>query len=176
MAPDLLSTIRREIDERLSELHPLLAERERLLGAIQALEAAAAADAGSEIVPESVAAEPPMPVKPARRQTRLGGARRGSAAGVIEQVASGPAKVATAKRKVAKPAAEEKPERVARGVVRETILAALDHGSHTVSELAVVTAMSGPSINSNLRKLVAEGAVVKTEREGKAAWALPDAV
>jgi hypothetical protein len=36
--------------------------------------------------------------------------------------------------------------------------------------------MSGPSINGNLRKLVAEGAVVKTEREGKAAWALPGAV
>jgi hypothetical protein len=175
MAPDLLSTIRREIDERLSELRPLLAERERLLGAIQALEEAAAA-ASSELVPESVAAESPLLVKPARRQARLGGARRGSAVGVIERVASGPAEVATAKRKAAKPAAEDKPERTARGVARETILAALDHGSHTVSELAVVTAMSGPSINGNLRKLVAEGAVVKTEREGKAAWALQDAV
>lgn len=174
MAPDLLSTIRREIDERLSELRPLLAERERLLGAIQALEEAAAAS--SELVPESVAAESPLLVKPARRQARLGGARRGSAVGVIERVASGPAEVATAKRKAAKPAAEDKPERTARGVARETILAALDHGSHTVSELAVVTAMSGPSINGNLRKLVAEGAVVKTEREGKAAWALQDAV
>ena len=30
MAPDLLSMIRREIDERLSELRPLLAEQERL--------------------------------------------------------------------------------------------------------------------------------------------------
>jgi hypothetical protein len=176
MATDLLSTICREIDERLNELRPLLAEQEQLLGAIQALEEAEAAEASSKLVPESVAAEPPTPVKPARRKTRLGGARRGSAAGAIERAASGPAKVATAKRKVAKPAAEEKPERVARGVVRETILAALDHGSHTVSELAVVTAMSGPSINGNLRKLVAEGAIVKTEREGKAAWALPDAV
>ena len=36
----------------------------------------------------------------------------------------------------------------------------------------MVTAMSGPSINGNLRKLVSAGAVVKTEREGKAAWAL----
>jgi DNA-binding transcriptional ArsR family regulator len=68
-----------------------------------------------------------------------------------------------------------KPERAARGAAREAILAALDHGSHTVGELAVVTAMSGPNINGNLRKLVSEGAVVKTEREGKAAWALPDA-
>jgi hypothetical protein len=177
MAPDLLSTIRREIDERLSELRPLLAERERLLGATQALEEAAVAEAGSGLVPESVVVEPPTPVKRARRQARLGGVRRGSA-GAIERAASGPVKVTTttAKRKVAKPAGEDKPERAARGVARETILAALDHGSHTVSELAVVTAMSGPSINSTLRKLVAEGAVVKTEREGKAAWALPDAV
>jgi hypothetical protein len=175
MAPDLLSTISREIDERLSELRPLLAEREQLLGAIRALEEAAAAETSSELVPESVAAESPTPVKPARRQTRLGGARRGSAAGAIERAASGPSKVASAKRKLAKPAAEGNPERAVRGVARETILAALDHGSHTVSELAVVTAMSGPSINGNLRKLVAEGAVVKTEREGKAAWALPDA-
>jgi hypothetical protein len=45
-----------------------------------------------------------------------------------------------------------------------------------VGELTVVTATSGPNINGNLRKLVSEGAVVKTEREGKAAWALPESV
>jgi hypothetical protein len=176
MATDLLSTICREIDERLNELRPFLAEQEQLLGAIQALEEAEAVEASSELVPEPVAVESPTPVKPARRKTRLGGARRGSAAGAIERAASRQAKVTTAKRKVVKPAAQEKPERAARGVARETILAALDHGSHTVSELAVVTAMSGPNINANLRKLVAEGAIVKTEREGKAAWALPDGV
>ncbi|HTB50139.1 MAG TPA: helix-turn-helix domain-containing protein [Solirubrobacteraceae bacterium] len=69
-----------------------------------------------------------------------------------------------------------KPGRATRSVARETILDALEHGSHTVGELTVVTAMSGPNINGSLRKLVAEGAVIKTEREGKAAWALPDAV
>jgi DNA-binding transcriptional ArsR family regulator len=177
MAPDLLSTIRREIDERLSELRPRLAEREQLLGAIQALEETAAAQDSSELVPEPVAAEPSMPVKPARRKTRLGAARRGSAAGVIERAASAPEQVTTAKRKVAKPAAEEepKPARAVRGAAREAILAALDHGSHTVGELAVVTAMSAPNINGNLRRLAAEGAVVKTEREGKSAWALPGA-
>jgi hypothetical protein len=175
MAPDLLSTIRREIDERLSELRPLLAERDRLLGAVEALEAAAS-KAGSASVPEPVAVEPPAPAKLTRR-ARLGAARRGSAAGAIEQATSAPATTTvTAERKVAKSAAKDKPERAVRGAARETILAALDHGSHTVSELAVVTAMSGPSINGNLRTLVAEGAVVKIEREGKAAWALPDAV
>jgi hypothetical protein len=43
-----------------------------------------------------------------------------------------------------------------------------------VGELVVVTAMSGPNVNGNLRRLVAEGAVIKTEREGKTAWSLPD--
>ena len=37
MATDLLSTICREIDERLTELRPLLAERQRLLVAADAL-------------------------------------------------------------------------------------------------------------------------------------------
>ena len=37
MAPDLLSTIGREIDERLNELRPLLAEHEQLLVAADAL-------------------------------------------------------------------------------------------------------------------------------------------
>ena len=181
MAPDLLSTIRREIDERLSELRPLLAERERLLGAVQALEEATA-ETSSTFVPESV--ESVAPAKPTQRRTRLGSARRGSAAGAIERVASGRAGGATAELEVKKStakdkperAAKDKPERAARGAAREAILAALDHGSHTVGELAVVTAMSGPSINGNLRKLVAEGAVVKTEREGKAAWALSDSL
>jgi DNA-binding MarR family transcriptional regulator len=54
------------------------------------------------------------------------------------------------------------------------ILAALEHGSHTVSELAVVTAMSGAIINNNLRRLQQAGAITRTKREGdgKAAYAL----
>jgi DNA-binding HxlR family transcriptional regulator len=59
-------------------------------------------------------------------------------------------------------------------VAREAILGALEHGSHTVGELVVVTAMSTATINGNLRRLQAEGVVVKAEREGKAAWALLD--
>jgi hypothetical protein len=187
MAPDLLSTIRLEIDERLSELRPLLAEYERLVGAAEAL--FATGRDGSVAVAKSAA-----PAKRAQRKTRVGAGRRGSAAGVIELAAAGPADTAvegqvdseSAKRleaadvqRVAAPmrsAAKPKPERAARGAAREAIVAALEHGSHTVGELAVVTAMSGPNINGNLRKLVSEGAVVKTEREGKAAWALPDAV
>jgi DNA-binding transcriptional ArsR family regulator len=73
-------------------------------------------------------------------------------------------------------AARSKPGRAARGAAREAILAALEHGSHTVGELAVVTAMSGPNINGNMRRLLDDGVVVKTEREGKIAWALSDTV
>jgi len=184
MAPDLLSTIRHEIDMRLSELRPLLDEHERLLDAAAALEIA-----GREL---DVSDTSPAP-KGGSRRARIGVAKRGSAAGAINLAAAGPATDAPERaaaeqprersstrlngkpRSAARPsrgAADPKPERVSRDVARETILAALEHGSHTVSELAVVTAMSGPSINGNLRKLVSAGAVVKTEREGKAAWAL----
>ncbi len=185
MAPDLLSTICYEIDERLSELRPLLDEHERLLDAASALEMA-----GGELDVSGASSA----VKGGSRRARVGTARRGSAAGAIKLAAAGLATDAleppaaeqspgggsstrpdAKPRSVARPSrqvADPKPERVSRDVARETILAALEHGSHTVGELAVVTAMSGPSINGNLRKLVSAGAVVKTEREGKAAWAL----
>ncbi|MGA9314972.1 MAG: helix-turn-helix domain-containing protein [Solirubrobacteraceae bacterium] len=180
MAPDLLSTIRREIDERLSELRPLLAEQERLLSAVEALEVARdQSDATS--VSEPAVTKPAAPAKSVsakaiRRRARRPATRRGSAVGAIELAVTGPVGVAIEGGNGKEPTVKDKPERSARGVVREVILAALDHGSHTVGELAMVTAMSGPNINGNLRKLVAEGAVVKTEREGKAAWALAAAV
>jgi DNA-binding transcriptional ArsR family regulator len=190
MASDLLSTIRREIDERLSELRPLLAEQEQLLVAADAL---AATDRGDSAEATSTVVAP----KRARRGARSDVARRGSPAGAIKLAASNPAEaeangkatnsangaamqleMTEAKKQPARPrrsTAEPKPERAARGAVREAILAALEHGSHTVGELAVVTAMTGPSINGNLRRLVADGTVAKTEREGKAAWALTNA-
>jgi hypothetical protein len=182
MAPDLLSTIRREIDERLGELRPLLAEYERLSGAADALVARGHAT-GSGLTSTATA-------KRARRDARVGGAR-GSAGGALELVAGGldgtsgepvhgesatalKAPIAERVTRSRRSASKATPERAARGAAREAILAALDHGSHTVGELTVVTAMSGPNINGNLRRLVAEGAVVKAKREGKAAWALAD--
>jgi hypothetical protein len=137
MAPDLLSTICREIDQRLSELRPRMAEYERLLVAADAL--FTTGHNGSAAIETAVTA------KRGRRATRLG------------------------------TAAKPKAERAARGAARESILAALEHGSHTVGELVVVTAMSGPNVNGNLRRLVAEGIVAKTEREGKTAWSLANA-
>jgi DNA-binding transcriptional ArsR family regulator len=119
MASDLLSTIRLELDARLDELRPFLAEYERLL----------AADA-SLLSPD-----------------------RSPSPGALEQTSE----VARAPRP--------------QGVARLAILAALEHGSHTVSELTVVTAMSGPNIRKNLRGLLQERAVRKISREGKTAYA-----
>ncbi len=157
MATDLLSTICREIDERLNELRPLLAERVRLLVAVDALVEARqeGAEVGAQPAGESDIGSRKVP-------------------GVL---------VKRSRRSATKPKPESelapqpttKPERAARGAAREAILGALEHGSHTVGELVVVTAMSGPNINGNLRRLEAEGVVVKAEREGKAAWALVDA-
>ncbi len=176
MAPDLLSTIRCEIDERLSELRPLFAEHERLLGAVEALDVAGdqgdTASVSEAAAPKRAAFAKSVTAKAVRSPARPSATRRGSAAGVIELAATGPVQAAIEEGNGKEPNVKDKPERSARGVVREVILAALDHGSHTVGELAMVTAMSGPSINGNLRKLVAEGEVVKIEREGKAAWAL----
>lgn len=68
--------------------------------------------------------------------------------------------------------AASRPARARRGAAEHAIVAALEHGSHTVSELAVVTAMSAPNIRSNLRRLLAARTVTQTRREGKAAYAL----
>lgn len=62
--------------------------------------------------------------------------------------------------------------RAQRGAAREAILAALEHGSHTVGELVTVTAMSAPNIGGNVRRLLTEGTVSKTERGGRTAYTL----
>jgi membrane protein involved in colicin uptake len=169
MAADLLSKIRLEIDERLRDLRPLLAEYERLLGAVDALELAAA-----EV------SLPTRPVAKAKTEIRAKADTKADTTAKTKAETETRAKAETRARARAEAetsaTAKTRPERAGSGISRETILAALDHGSHTVAELAVVTAMSAPSINGNLRKLLAEGAIVKTEREGKAAWALPDAL
>jgi hypothetical protein len=70
----------------------------------------------------------------------------------------------------AKPALKR--TRAPRGAAEQAIVAALEHGSHTVGELAVVTAMAAPNIRANLRRLLAAGTVTRATREGKAAYAL----
>jgi hypothetical protein len=63
-------------------------------------------------------------------------------------------------------------QRAPRGAAQQAIVAALEHGSHTVSELAVVTALPEQSIRRNLRRLTLAGTVTGAKREGKLAYAL----
>ncbi len=63
--------------------------------------------------------------------------------------------------------------RAPRGAAGDAILAALEHGSHTVRELVVVTAMADANIRANIRRLLGDGTIVKTSRQGKTAYALP---
>jgi hypothetical protein len=142
MAADLLARVRTEIDGRLAELRPALAEYERLLDAAAALEAEAAleADAARPARASSAPAARPRP------------RRRGSAAR-----ATGPAASAS-------PSPAE-----------EAIVAALEHGSHTVGELGLVTAIPGRDIRQALRGLQRAGTITPARREGRIAYALASA-
>jgi hypothetical protein len=64
------------------------------------------------------------------------------------------------------------PREAARGTAQKAILAALEHGSHTVSELIVVTAQPGAKLREELRRMLSAGTVTRARRDGKAAYAL----
>jgi hypothetical protein len=168
---DLLNTICDELDARLRELRPLLDEYENLLEAVAALELAGEQEGATNGgVPVSSAA-------PVRRRGRPPGKRN-----VVRSApkSSGDADTGagSSPRATKKPTARRRtaaaPKRAQRGAAAVAILAALEHGSHTVSELAVVTAMSGQIINGNLRRLQQAGSITRTKRagDGKAAYAL----
>ncbi len=59
--------------------------------------------------------------------------------------------------------------------VRQAIVAALEHGSHTIGELVMVTAMSTIEIRTNLSQLARQRKITRVKREGdgKSAFALP---
>lgn len=142
-ASDLPERVRGEIEARLRELRPLVDEYEELLAAEGSLQA----DAGAVAPARAVA-------RPRKAASRT---RASKPAQSVEQ----PARSVSAK-----------PERAPRGAAAEAIVAALEHGSHTVSELAIVTAMSGQNIRNNLRRLLQAQAVTQTKREGKTAYEL----
>jgi hypothetical protein len=219
MAADLLTTIRSELDARLSELRPLLAEYQRLVAAVDALEVGASkgkATAAKQMpvrasAPKAKAKLDPATTASASSATapRRRGRPRGSAAGALKRAASTPPAASAAPERTA-PVANAAPERARddtqapavtpsrpaaagarrrsgapsagktprapRGAAKLAIVAALEHGSHTVAELAVVTAMSGPNINGNIRRLLQDGTILKTTREGKTAYALAHSV
>jgi hypothetical protein len=224
---DLLARVCAEIEQRMTELRPLLDEYERLLEAADTL-------ASIEVAPSDgppTAAPAPRAATPrrgARDRAKIG--QRGSAAGAIELASSAPEPdtqapepepippaprasrilpampslrtqpglsalplLSTAPAKpapiavqtppaVPEPAVEElepepEPERkpASPSEVRQAIVAALEHGSHTISELVMVTAMSTTEIRTNLSQLARQRKVARVKRQGdgKSAFALP---
>jgi hypothetical protein len=160
MAADVLTRVRAEIDARLRELRPVLVEHERLLDAAAALDAEAKARPVAQpaaAVKRPAAVEQPAAVKPRPA------ASRGPAAK--------PRPAAKAPR-AAKPGRAAKPRQAPLVAAEQAIVAALEHGSHTVSELGIVTAMSGADIRQSLRRLLAAEKIVRAKRDGRAAYAL----
>jgi hypothetical protein len=181
---DLLSKIRGEIDARLREVRPLLAEYERLLVAAAALDTvgedrpASTPTRGRVKQAVRVKRAPTSAPTPTPTPTPTSTPAPESAP-AVEPEGSTPAqpRVSTKPRVSAKPASRPSgsaPKRAQRGAAAVAIVAALEHGSHTVSELTIVTAMSGTIIQSNLRRLQQVGTVTRTKRpgDGKAAYAL----
>ncbi len=156
MAADLLTTIRAEIDARLRELGPLMAEHEELLSVADAL---ALEDRSVSAASSSAA-------------LASASASRRKAATAARTARAGRAAPRTARPKVPRPA-RKRPARPSIGPAGQAVLAALEHGSHTVAELVMVTALPAPDIRRDLRPLLKLEAIVKTERDGKTAYALP---
>ena len=150
MATDLLTQVRIEIEGRLAELRPAVAEYQRLLGASDAL-GASGEPAGTYGEPAG-AANGSGPTQRARRVIRASGAKADAASA---------AKAAAPKRRQSR-----------MGPVEQAILAALEHGSHTVGELGVVTALPASALRDGARKLLGAGKIARASREGKAAYAL----
>jgi hypothetical protein len=184
-----------EIAARLQELRAAVEEYEHLVAAMNALgeqrstTAAKAAPRAKAKAPAK--AKVPAPAKPpakakAPAQAKAPATIKSLAKAKAPAQAKAPVKgKARAKAKALvkdkAPAAIERDEepkaRVASSRTQDNgdqqaILAALEHGSHTVGELAVVTAMAGPSIREALRRLSKAGRVTRATREGKAAYVL----
>ncbi len=172
MVTDLLARVCVEIDARLAELRPVLAEHERLLGAADALEAEAKAQAAKT--------QSPAKARSAAKARPAAKARSAAKTSTTAKTPTATAKTATAKTRAtargpagAKGAARSRVRGQARmGAAEQAIVAALEHGSHTVGELGIVTAMPGPEIRESLRRLQRGGKIAPTRREGRAAYAL----
>jgi hypothetical protein len=159
----LLARVRAEIDVRLADLRPAMAEYERLIEAAGALDAEARAQR-----PPAPAAKAPSARKPAKAGLAAKPAKARRAAKPAKARSAKPAKARSAS--AARPAAKSGSSRM--GVPEQAIVAALEHGSHTVGELGVVTAMSGADIRAGVKRLLKTGVVQRATREGRAAYAL----
>jgi hypothetical protein len=171
MAADLVARVRAEIEGRLAELRPAVDEYERLLGAVDALEAsddarAPAPGASAALgAPAAGAARAQEPVS--GQEDRVVPQERPS----DERAPEERTPEERAPRAPQAPAQARKP-RASTRPVEQAIVAALEHGSHTLAELGVVTAMPAPALREGLRRLLAAGKIARTSREGRAAYAL----
>jgi hypothetical protein len=158
MASDLLAKITNEIDARLADLRPLVSEYERLIAALESLREMDGASQSTPAPPSSTTKAP------ARRGP---GRPRGSASGALKAASSPstPAKRSPRKRTQAP-----------LGPVGQAVLDALEHGSHSVSELVMVTAMAANEIRSSVRLLLNDKRIGKVSRDGKTAYALSSSV
>jgi hypothetical protein len=95
-------------------------------------------------------AAPAKAVRPATSPKRRG--KRGSAVGAIKRAASS-----------------------SHDASQQAIVAALEHGSHTLGELVLVTAIAASELRQGVRHLQHAGTITRTKREGRAAYALASA-
>jgi DNA-binding transcriptional ArsR family regulator len=164
MTADLLATVCAEIEARRELLRPAVAEYGQLLSAAAALDEEDRKRAAGQKI-ETARKTPVVRAAPAPAKAPVRNAP--ATRKPTRRKAAAPREKAAAPKKASAP-----PAGTARSAAQQAIAAALEHGSHTVAELAVVTAMSGPSIREGLRSLLKAGKITKAKREGKAAYAL----
>jgi hypothetical protein len=133
------------------------------------------------VKPAASSASKPSAAGPRTRAASASGKRaaagsdKRAASGSGKRVAAGSGKRAAAgssKRAAAGSGKRAAGSAVPRGAAEQAIVAALEHGSHTVGELVLVTAMAGSQIRSSAQRLQRAGAITRTKREGRAAYAL----
>jgi hypothetical protein len=150
MAVELLARVHAEIERRLVDLRPAVEEYEQLIGAADLLE--------TDPVEGAEPRKPPAGARPARGAASTNGATR-------RRAPAAPKRAARARA----------PRRLD-GAAEQAIVAALEHGSHTVAELVLVSALPAADIRAGLRALLKAGTVTRARREGRAAYALSSAV
>jgi hypothetical protein len=191
MADDLLTNIRAEIEARLRELEPSLDEYLELGAALAALSpdgakpARAGAPRGRKAAPKRAGGRGGSARFGAvgAGTVRGGAVRAGTVRGGGGVPRAGAPGGAPARGKVAgdgasggrpaRPRVRGRPRsRGPRTHTDRAVLAALEHGSHTVAELLVVTGLPARDIRESLRLMRMQRAIVTTDREGKTAYAL----
>jgi len=163
MPADLLARISAEIEERQSKLRAAVDEYQRLLGAADALDAQRARGrAGAPSHDQRVRGRAAAADRDQRARGRAAAADR-------DQRARGRAAAADRDQRARGRARRVSPQQQA---TAHAIVAALEHGSHTVGELVLVSAIPVADIREGVRRLRAAGAIAPVERDGRTAYAL----